>query len=260
VMAGQGTAKFLQNDEYKYISYQQLFQRTTPITVPGFGEYEGYANRDSLKYLETYGLQNIKTMLRGTLRNKGYCSAWNILVQLGCCDDTYEMEGVESMCHVDFIQSFLDEKGILLIEKLCSVFRLSPDGEEMKRLRWSGLFSDEKIGLKKGTPAQVLEHILNKKWKLSAGDKDFIVMWHRFKYVLNGKQKEVQAYLTTTGDDEINTAMAKTVGLPLAIAARLLVEGKIKSRGVVIPVLKEIYDPVLAALGEMGIRLVEEEV
>jgi len=259
VMAGQGTAKFLEDEEYKYISYQQLFQRTTPITVPGFGRYEGYANRDSLKYMETYGLQDIKTMLRGTLRNQGYCSAWNVLVQLGCCDDSYAMEGVESMRHIDFIQAFLEAKEVSVIEKLCSTFRLAPDGEEMKRLRWSGLFSEEKIGLENGTPAQVLEHILNKKWKLNTGDKDFIVMWHRFKYVLNGKQKEIQAYLTVTGDDEVNTAMAKTVGLPLAIAARLLVEGKIKSRGVAIPVAKEIYDPVLLELGEMGIKLVEEE-
>jgi saccharopine dehydrogenase-like NADP-dependent oxidoreductase len=259
VMAGQGTAKFLFDEEYKYISYPQLFQRTTPITVPGFGEYEGYANRDSLKYMETYSLQDIKTMLRGTLRNRGYCSAWNVLVQLGCCDDSYLMEGVESMRHIDFIHAFLKVKEESAIEKLCSTFRLSPDGEEIKRLRWSELFSEEKIGLDKGTPAQVLEHILNKKWKLNAGDKDFIVMWHRFRYMLNGKQKEIQAYLTATGDDEVNTAMAKTVGLPLAIAARLLVEGKIKSRGVVIPVIKEIYDPVLAELGKMGIKLVETE-
>jgi len=83
VMAGQGTAKFLKDGLYKYIPYQQLFTRITKITVPGYGDYEGYANRDSLKYLETYGLQGIKTMLRGTLRNDGYCSAWNVLVQLG---------------------------------------------------------------------------------------------------------------------------------------------------------------------------------
>ncbi|HPM29274.1 MAG TPA: saccharopine dehydrogenase C-terminal domain-containing protein [Chryseolinea sp.] len=259
VMAGQGTAKFLEGGDYKYIPYQQLFQRATKITVPDFGEYEGYANRDSLKYLETYGLNSIQTMLRGTLRNKGYCNAWNVLVQLGCCDDTYTMEGVESMRHIDFVKAFLDEKEIEAQEKVCFLFKLSFDGEEMKRLRWSGLFSDEKIGLEKGTPAQVLEHILNKKWKLNTGDKDFIVMWHRLKYTLNGIQKEVQAYLTATGDDETNTAMAKTVGLPLAIAARLLVEGKLKSRGVVIPVHKEFYKPILQELKLLGIELQERE-
>jgi saccharopine dehydrogenase (NADP+, L-glutamate forming) len=258
VMAGQGTAKFLQNGEYKFIPYQQLFQRITPVTVPGFGEYEGYANRDSLKYLETYGLKGIKTMLRGTLRNKGYCPAWNILIQLGCCDDSFQLEGVEKMSHCDFIKAFLDTTQSVE-EKLCAVFKLRLEGEEMKRLRWSGLFSDERIGLDKGTPAQVLEHILNKKWKLKTGDKDFIVMWHRFRFERNGKSSEIQAHLTSTGDDEINTAMAKTVGLPLAISAKLLMQGKIKSRGVLIPVVKEIYDPVLSELGELGIKLEEVE-
>lgn len=261
VMAGQGTAKFLQNGAYKFIPYQQLFQRITPVTVPGFGEYEGYANRDSLKYLETYGLHGIRTMLRGTLRNKGYCPAWNILVQLGCCDDTFQLEGVEKMNHQDFINAFLDfHSSHSVEEKLCSAFNLHPQGEEMKRFRWSGLFSEEKIGLSTGTPAQVMEHILNKKWKLKAGDRDFIVMWHRFRFELDGKVKEIQAHLTATGDNEINTAMAKTVGLPLAISTRLLMQGKIKSRGVVIPVMKEMYDPVLRELGELGIRLSEVEI
>ncbi len=260
VMAGQSIAKFLQDGLYKFIPYQQLFQRITPVTVPGFGEYEGYANRDSLKYLETYGLNGIKTMLRGTLRNKDYCSAWNVLVQLGCCDDSFQLEGVADMTHKSFINSFLDFHSTQTVEeKIASTFKFSLQGEEMKRLRWSGLFTDEKVGLDKGTPAQVLEHILYKKWKLKSGDKDFIVMWHCFRYELGGKQKEIQAYLTATGDDETNTAMAKTVGLPLAISAKLLLLGKIKSRGVVIPVAKEMYDPVLDELGSLGIKLIEIE-
>ena len=256
VMAGQSTAKYLQDGEYKFIPYQQLFQRITPVTVPAFGEYEGYANRDSLSYLETYQLQGIKTMLRGTLRNKGYCSAWNILVQLGCCDDSYQMEGVANMTHRQFMNSFLDLRGGSAEAKIETMFRLPVGSEELKRLTWSNLFSDELVGLEKGTPAQVLEHILNKKWKLKAGDKDFIVMWHRFRFLKDGKEQEIQAYLTAKGDDEIHTAMAKTVGLPLAITAKLLLQGKIKQRGVVIPVTKEFYEPVLGELGEMGIALV----
>ncbi|MBK5278469.1 MAG: saccharopine dehydrogenase NADP-binding domain-containing protein [Bacteroidia bacterium] len=258
VMAGQSTAKFLSNGTYKFIPYQQLFKRITPVQVPGFGEYEGYANRDSLKYLKTYGLEGIKTMLRGTLRNKGYCSAWNVLVQLGCCDDSFQLEGVERMSHRDFMNAFVSTHDNV-DEKICLMFGLSPDSDEMNRLRWSGLFSDEEIGIAKGTPAQVLEHILNKKWKLKPGDRDFIVMWHRFQFEIDGKQKEIQAYLTAIGDDEINTAMSKTVGLPLAISTKLLMQGKIKSRGVVIPVMKEIYEPVLNELAELGIRLKEEE-
>ncbi len=261
VMAGQGTAKFLEHGQYKFIPYQQLFLRTTEISVPGYGEFEGYANRDSLKYMETYGLQGIKTMLRGTLRNKGFCSAWNILVQLGCCEDTYHMEQVHAMTHRDFINSFLRFHATGSVEeKICSVYKISPHGEEMKKFTWSGFFTDERIGLESGTPARILEHILNKKWKLKPADKDLIVMWHRFLYTHNGIQKEVQAYLTATGENEIDTAMAKTVGLPLGIAAKLLLQGQIKSRGVVIPVAKEFYDPILMELKSLGIGLDEREV
>src|SRR6185295_4867387 len=154
------------------------------------------------------------------------------------------------MTHHDYVSSFLDS-GKSVQEEICRRFSLSAQGEEMKRFNWSGLFSNEKVGLEKATPAQALEYILNKKWKLKTGDKDFIVMWHRFKYSLNGKDKEIQAWLTATGEDEILTAMAKTVGLPLAIACKLLMQGKISKRGVVIPVTKEIYEPVLIELREL---------
>jgi saccharopine dehydrogenase (NADP+, L-glutamate forming) len=162
------------------------------------------------------------------------------------------------MTHRDFISSFLDSNK-KTEDAICSLFGISTDSDEMKRLAWSGFFTTEKIGLEKGTPAQLLEHILNKKWKLNPGDKDFIVMWHRFKFSLNGNEKQIQAWLTTTGEDEVQTAMAKTVGLPLAVACRLLLQNKLKSRGVVIPIIPEIYEPVLHELKTLGISLTEKE-
>jgi saccharopine dehydrogenase-like NADP-dependent oxidoreductase len=260
VMAGQSTAKYIQDGVYKYIPYQQLFKRITPVSVPGYGEYEGYANRDSLKYIDTYKLQGIQTMLRGTLRNKGFCSAWNMLVQLGCCDDTYPMEGVDRMTHRSFIDAFTDaDKTISLEEKLMQTFSLVNDGPELTRLRWSGLLDDEPVGLTSGTPAQILEHILNKKWKLKTADNDLIVMWHRFVYEQNGQQREIQASLVARGEDAVHTAMAKTVGLPLGIAAKLLLQGKIKRTGVVIPVDAEFYTPILQELKTLGVELTETE-
>jgi saccharopine dehydrogenase-like NADP-dependent oxidoreductase len=260
VMAGQSTAKYIQNGTYRYIPYQQLFKRITPVSVPGYGEYEGYANRDSLKYIDTYKLQGIQTMLRGTLRNKGFCSAWNVLVQLGCCDDTYPMEGVDRMTHRSFMDAFADaDKTVSLEEKLMRTFSLAKDGPELTRLRWSGLLDDEPVGLTSGTPAQILEYILNKKWKLKPADNDLIVMWHRFVYEQSGKQREIQASLVARGEDAVHTAMAKTVGLPLGIAAKLLLQGKIKRTGVVIPVDAEFYTPVLQELKTLGVELTETE-
>lgn len=260
ILAGQGTARFLQEGHYKYIPYQHLFKRITPVSIEGYGNYEGYANRDSLKYIDTYGLGGIKTMLRGTLRNEGYCSSWNVFVQLGCCDDTYEMENVSEMSHRDFIDSFLDHDPKRNVEeKLIHRFNLDQQGAELTRLRWSGLFTDEKIGLQKGTPAQILEHILNKKWALASEDKDLVVMWHRFVFEKGGKQSEILASLIATGDDAVNTAMAKTVGLPLAIAAKLLLQGKISKRGIVMPIHPELYEPILRELRTLGIELRETE-
>jgi saccharopine dehydrogenase (NADP+, L-glutamate forming) len=170
------------------------------------------------------------------------------------------MEGVEKMTHRAFINSFLDfDRHLSVEEKLCSRFNLKLNGSEMQRLAWSDLFSSEEIGLKEGTPAQILENILNKKWKLVGGDKDLIVMWHRFQYQTNGMKKILTAHLTVAGKNEMETAMAQTVGLPIGIAVRLLLEGKIKQRGVIIPTEKELYDPVLAELKTLGIRVVEDE-
>ncbi len=134
------------------------------------------------------------------------------------------------------------------------------DGEEMKRLRWSGFFEEEKVGLQTGSPALVVEHILNKKWKLKPEDKDLIVMWHRFRFVEQGQGKEIQAYLVAKGDDATYTAMAKTVGLPLGIAAKLLLQGQLKERGVVIPIMSSLYEPILKELNALGIVMKEDEI
>jgi saccharopine dehydrogenase-like NADP-dependent oxidoreductase len=262
VIAGQSTAKYLHNGKIKYIPYQQLFRRTTPVDVPGHGNYEGYANRDSLKYIETYGLQGIETMLRGTLRHKGFCAAWNILVQLGCCDDSYFLEHVAGMTHASFVDSFLPPLThcIGIAEKICSHFGLKSSDPEIEMLKWSGLFAETPVGLEEGSPARILEHILNKKWALKDDDKDEIVMWHRFRYTVDGTAKEIQASLVATGHDAVYTAMAKTVGLPLAIVTKLIANGKIRARGVVIPTTAEFYRPMLDELASLGITLNEIQV
>jgi len=260
VIAGQSTAKYLQDGRYKYIPYQQLFTRTTPVTIDGVGMFEGYANRDSISYRETYDLGGINTMLRGTLRYQGYCRAWNIFVQLGCCDDSYRMENVQEMTHRDFMSAFVEDSSEPVNVQIAKRFGLDPHGPELYKLTWSGMFTDERVGLATGTPAQILEHILNKKWRLSPADKDLIVMWHRFVYEVNNVEKELQSSLVVTGDDAIHTGMAKTVGLPLGIAASLLLKGVITLRGVVIPVHRELFDPILSELRKHGIELAEKEI
>lgn len=261
VLAGQGYVKFIQEGRYKYIPYHKLFQRTEVIHIPGYGYFEGYANRDSLKYLDLYNLRGIKTLYRGTLRRTGFCKAWDIFVQLGATDDTYELEQVDKMTHRQFINTFLQYNPHDSIElKLAHYLNIGLESEEMYKLKWLGLFSEELVGLDKGTPAQILEHILKKKWTLNPDDRDLIVMWHKFDFIENGKPRQIQSHMVVEGENQQNTAMSQTVGLPLAIAAELVLQGKINLPGVHVPTRTAIYEPVLKELSELGFHFDEREI
>lgn len=261
VLAGQGTSQFLHNKRYKYIPYNKLFTRVDRVKVLDLGEFEAYANRDSLKYRKSYGLNDVDTMFRGTLRRPGYSRAWNIFVQLGLTDDTYEIEDSENMTYRQFINSFLpyreDQK---VEEKVTEYLKIVADSQEMYKLRWLGIFEDEKIGLVSATPAQILQNLLIKKWKFDEDDKDMIVMQHQFTYKKNNETKKILSSMVVYGEDKENTAMAITVGIPLAIAVKHILNGKIKVKGVQIPIIKEIYEPILEELKQYKINFIEEEV
>ena len=257
VLAGQGTVKYLENGQFKYIPYHKLFSRTDKIVVNGYGEFEGYANRDSLKYRSVYGLEGVATFIRGTLRRPGYCEAWDVFVQLGMTDDSYLLENSSVLTYKDFVSSYLPVSDKSVKGRLREYLGL--DEEILFKLEWLGMFSDEKINEHNVTPAQVLQKLIERKWKLEKGDKDMIVMQHKFGYEALGKQKELTSSLVVIGEDSVYTAMAKTVGLPLGIAAKLILQGKIKLTGVQIPVVKELYEPILAELEEYGIVFKTEE-
>jgi saccharopine dehydrogenase-like NADP-dependent oxidoreductase len=259
VLAGQGTAQYIKQGKYKYIPYTKLFERTEVMEVLDAGEFEGYANRDSLGYRAAYGLENIPTLFRGTLRRKGYCKAWNMFVQLGMTDDTYKVENSENLTYREFINLFFPYNNELSVEqKFCSYLNLSQDSEEFRKIEWLGVFTDTIVALKNASPAQILQKICEGKLTLDTEDKDMIVMQHQFEYVENGVQKKLNSSLLVFGDDPRYTSMAKTVGLPVAIAAKLILTGKIKLTGVKIPTTKDIYIPVLKELEENGINFVEE--
>lgn len=262
VLAGQGTVKFIQNHKYKYIPYHKLFRRTEIIEIEGYGKFEGYANRDSLQYREIYGLDKIPTTYRGTLRKPGFCRAWDVFVQLGATDDSYLMEGVENMTNREFINSFLAYNETDSVElKFKHYLNIRQDEVDMfEKFAWLGIFENTKIGLKEATPAQILQHILEQKLSLSTGDKDMIVMWHRFLYKQDNQFKEIHSSMVVKGDDQTYTAMAKTVGLPVAIATKMILNGVISTPGVHIPISKEIYEPILNELENYGIHFQEKEV
>lgn len=262
VLAGQGTVKFIQNHKYKYIPYHKLFRRTEIIDIDGHGKFEGYANRDSLQYREIYGLKDIPTMYRGTLRKPGFCRAWDVFVQLGATDDSYVMEGSENMTNREFINSFLAYNETDSVElKFKHYLNIRQDDVDLfDKFVWLGIFENTKIDLKDATPAQILQHILEQKLSLSPNDKDMIVMWHRFLFKQDGNFKEIHSSMVVKGDDQIYTAMAKTVGLPVAIATKMILNDVIKTPGVHVPISKEIYEPILNELENYGVHFQEKEV
>ena len=257
VLAGQGTAQYIRNGKYKYIPYHRLFKRTEKLSILKHGEFEAYANRDSLSYREIYGLNNIPTLLRGTLRRPGYCEAWDLFVELGMTDDSYEMD-VSGMTYLDFLNSFMREAKNTSQEHLKSHFRITDT--VLTKFDWLGFFGDTKIEIKKATPAQILQNILESKWTLGVDDKDMVVMQHQFIYELEGTTHELHSSFVTFGEDQTYTGMAKTVGLPVGIATKLILNGVIKSAGVQVPVCPSIYNPVLAELEKFGIEFIEEEI
>ena len=261
VLAGQGgIAAFIQNNEYKYIPYSQLFKRTERFTIGEYGEFEGYANRDSLAYKETYGLNNVKTIYRGTLRRPNFCDGWNIFIELGMTDDSYKLLASEKMTPRKFVNSFLPYHTTRPVEQKFKDFLGEHRLYLYDQFESLGLFDDsDEIGAGVTSPAQLLEMFLVKKLSLSPGDKDMIVMYHEFEYHLNGKNKRIISSMINIGEDESHTSMAKTVGLPVAMMAKLILNGNFTKPGIHLPVDKEVYEPILNELKSFGISFHEIE-
>ncbi|MBZ9777510.1 saccharopine dehydrogenase NADP-binding domain-containing protein [Psychroflexus sp. CAK8W] len=262
VVAGQGgAAEFIQEGQYKYIPYQRLFRRTEFLQIPKYGRFEGLANRNSLAYRSIYSLEDIPTLYRGTLRRVGFSKAWNVFVQLGMTDDTYSMQNTEKMSYRSFVNSFLPYSPTDSVElKLRLSLKIDQDDLIWDKLVELDIFnSDKKIGIKDATPAQALQKILEEKWTLKPEDKDMIVMYHKFGFELEGKQKQIDSTMVSVGEDQTYTAMAKTVGLPVGIATLKILNGEITKPGVLRPIYPEIYNPILKSLEDYDIRFEESE-
>ncbi len=263
VLAGQGgAAKFIQEGTYKYIPYHKLFRRTEFLEVEGFGRFEAYANRDSLKYREIYGLQNVDTCYRGTIRRVGFSKAWDVFVQLGMTDDTYIIDDSEYMSNRDFVNLFLPYHPTDSVEiKFRHQLKIDQDDVIWDKLLELDLFNKSVVtGLKNATPAQMLEKILSHNWTLQPEDKDMIVMYHKIGYEINGEQKQIDSTMVCLGDDQTFTAMSKTVGLPVAIATLKILNGEISTTGVQLPTAKEVYLPILVELEKYGVVFKEFDV
>lgn len=264
ILAGQGVpAKYIENKKYKYITYNRLFKTTEKIKIKGYGEFEVYPNRDSLKYRNIYSLNNIETMIRGTIRKVGFSESWNMFIKLGLTNDDFKISNSKGMSYRDYLNCFLPfDKNLSVEDKLEKVLSISKNDKNWNKLTEIDIFSsDKKIPLENASPAEVLEFILKDSWKLEKQDKDMIVMYHEFEYENKTRSKEkVLSTMVCKGDDDVYTAMAKTVGLPLAISSLLILNDKINLNGIQTPLYSNIYNPVLEELRKFGINFEEYKI
>jgi saccharopine dehydrogenase-like NADP-dependent oxidoreductase len=253
VLAGKAGAEYLEDAIVKRVPYEKLFTDCPKVKIPGLGTLAYYSNRDSLSYLPTYGLTDVHRFQRTTLRYPDFCSGWDKIVAAGLTDETILLD-TDSLSVADFFQQAFARKGLQLNTNLLR--------EQMSFLGWE---NPKPIGLGKVAAATVLQQILEEKWKLSSEDRDMVVMLHELVYETGdgsrvpAETRNVKSCLVVKGDNARNTAMAKTVGLPLGIAATLFLEGSITVTGLQIPILPGIYEPVLAELQQQGIIFEESE-
>lgn len=261
VLAAKGQAKFLRNNKIIKVNYPDVFNQTEKINIDQLGDFDSYANRDSLKYIKLYGLDEIDTMFRGTLRRKGFCESWEIIALLGLTDDEVYLNTFNKS-YKDLILSQLFNKDNVIDLKKEIELKVSRkiSEETYNKLLWTELFTcNRKLKNEKMTLAQVVESLLVKKWNFEEKDKDMIVMQHDFEYQKNNRLLNKKSTLVVYGDENFS-AMSKTVGLPLAIATKLILENKINYYGVKIPDISMIYEPILKELEDYKINFNESVV
>ena len=242
VLAGKAGAEYKMDGKVIHNDYKQLFAACEKVTIDGLADLAFYPNRDSLSYMPVYHLEGASTFVRTTLRYPDYCNGWNAIVQAGLTNDADSID----IHHTNFKQWSAPLLPFV-------------NDENKSMLEFLGFFDDGIIPATAKNSADILQHLLETKLAMQEHDKDMIVMLHEIEYEQNGVQKKINSSLVVKGEDSLRTAMAKTVGLPLGIAAKLILEGAVKMKGLHIPIRKEIYEPVLSELENFGVLFKEEE-
>lgn len=259
LLAGKNAAHYLKDGREVDIPGPELFAHYEMVTIKGLGVFEGYANRDSRPYAALYGIPETRTMFRGTLRYPGWCATLKKIGDVGLLDQTErDLKGTTYAALLKSLAGLapLGDLRTALADKL----GLSAKSGILDRWEWLGLFNDEPIPMARGSALDVLEHLMLRKLRYAEGERDMIVLRHAFRYAgPDGREKSVTSTLIDYGIPGGDSAMARTVGLPAAAGARLLLEGKISRKGVCLPVHSEIYGPILRELRSRGIIFREDE-
>ena len=258
LLAGKNSAQYLKDGQEVFVPSENLFDNYHFIHVEGLGVFEAYPNRNSLPYIELYRIPETKTMLRGTLRNVGWCETIKKMVQLGVLDQ--EEQDWKGLTYREFLRRLIGgpaEKN--LRQAVCDYLRIDPGLAIIRRMEWLGLLSDDPLPLQKGSALDIVAARMIEKLQYREGERDMIVLQHEFMAGYpDGGRERILSTLIDFGIPGGDSSMARTVGLPAAIGTKLILQGKIRETGVHIPVLSEMYIPILAELKELGIAFREK--
>ena len=257
VLAGQCTSQYMESGNVHYVPYHRLFRISEDIKVIGHGTYSMYVNRDSIKYIDLYGLEGIQTMIRGTFRGENYCDAWAVLIDLGLTDNSTRMSLNKNFTLREYIIGFLSGSGNNYKHRIESTIGRKISDRTFEQIQWLGLFSNDTCPLQHPTPAEILEYIIVNKWVLKPGDKDLVVMQHEIEYLLGDQTHTLYSTLYRTGTDDHHTAMSELVGLPLAIYTKLRLRGNFGTPGCILPTTEDLYKPILEELEDIGMKFIE---
>lgn len=254
ITAGVDGAKYLDDGKIIDVPYDKIFSSVKNIKFKNSDLYEGYPNRDSLKYRSLYKLENVKTLKRGTLRHPGFCKSWNVLVNLGLTDDINTIKNPKLETYFDFFNYKLNLSDFEKVKKYIKKnFLIESDSKEFKNLNWLGLFSNYKLLNRSKKASHLLMEILKNRWKLKKDDIDIVVMYHSFIYKENNHFKKKESFMKIEGKNNLETAMSKTVGLPIALLIELIIKKNLEFKGVFLPFDEIIYNPLLSKLEDNGI-------
>ncbi len=258
-LATKSPARFLKDGEVIEVPSEELFDRCKLLNIAELGLLEMYPNRDATRYIEFYSIQEVQTMYRGTLRNPGWCSLWKCIGRLGLLDTT--PRSAKGMTIARYVLSLIGvhDEGVDPHEAVARYLGVPPVSFDMYKLGWIGLFSNEPVPADSISPLDLLVSLLEKKLQYAEHEKDMIILYHEFHTEEPEGNKKITSLLVDFGVWKEDTAMARTVSLPPAIASVHIAEGRYQARGVVIPVHREIYEPVLQELIDLGLHLIERE-
>ncbi len=256
LVAATNAARHLKDGKIVEVPGDELFTAPEIVDVEGAGRFEGYPNRDSLGYIDMYGLKDIRTMFRGTLRNLGHCESWKPWVKIGLLAQT-PTASLAGVTAASFMSRFAGGGARDLKQSLAARMGVSPTHRAITNLDWLGLFEDRPLPLREGAPVDVMAAVMLEKCFFAPGERDLLVLQHEFIAERAGRTQKISSTLVDFGIPGGDSSMARTVSLPVAIGVRLILEGKIERRGVIAPVFPEVYNPILDELETLHITCKE---